>query len=286
MTKALLVKAPSSLDVDLLKYDEVRFKVEYNAGQQYTPANLIDSTDDLTATFVKSDNMTFRNVGSKAVSLLQIDSTKPSSCIVSVRPFNTENITGICNGYYTQGKPKGIYTFYGSNLDVVKYLKNLIGLQLGDTSVGGDISALSGLTNLTVISLSDTSVGGDISALSGLTNLTNLSMSNTSISGDISALSGLTNLLNLYIYGTHISGDISAFNNLTKLTSLEIGGTAITGDIKTLADKMANKNIEHKLVVDVVYQGHIYTNTTYDGKACTQRKYTFHFKTDGTYTVE
>ena len=241
MTKALLVKAPSSLDVDLLKYDEVRFKVEYKAGQQYTSANLIDSTDDLTATFVESDNMTFRNVGSKAVSLLQIDDTKPSSCIVSVRPFNTENITGICNGGYTTGAPKGIYTFYGSNLDVVKYLKNLRGVVFGDTFT---------------------------------------------VSGDISALSGLTNLSNLSIYSTSVSGDISALDELTKLTNLAIGGTAITGDIKTLADKIANKNIEHKLVVDVVSGEKIKTNTTYDGKACTQRKYTFHFKTDGTYTVE
>ena len=218
MTKALLVKAPSSLDVDLLKYDEVRIKVEYKAGQQYTYANLIESTDDLTATFVESDNMTFRNVGSKAVSLLQIDDTKPSSCIVSVRPFNTENITGICSSDVTPGAPKGIYTFYGSNLNVAKYLKNLKGIALTGTSVSGDISALSGLT---------------------------------------------------------------------KLARLYIGGTAITGDIKTLVDKIANKNIEHDLFINVFDFGrNIVTNITYDGKACTQKTYTFHFKTDGTYTVE
>jgi Leucine-rich repeat (LRR) protein len=123
------------------------------------------------------------------------------------------------------------------NIGAVGYLTGLTYLQLGNTSVTGDISNLSNLTGLTYLRLGSTSVTGDISNLSNLTGLDRLHLGNTSVTGDISNLSNLTKLSGTYSWeglqlsdtniDTYTSTTLPAWDCYINLNNLNLSQTEV-----------------------------------------------------------
>ena len=152
-----------------------------------------------------------------------------------------------------------------SDIEPLKYMVNLRGLQLGGNEIT-DISSLAGLTNLTELILSNNKIN-NISPLAGLTGLTwlllptnqivdinplteltNLIFLNLNVNQitNISPLAGLTNLtLGLGLNFNEIS-DISPLFGLNNLTGIGLEGNPITSEqIEELREALPNTQIDH-----------------------------------------
>jgi hypothetical protein len=138
--------------------------------------------------------------------------------------YSLKNIVVFTLGYSISNKKM-------SDIEVLKFSKNLTNLNLPNTQVSGDIGGLKTLTALTNLNLPNTQVSGDIGGLKTLTALTNLNLPNTQVSGDIGGLKTLTALTNLNLPNTQVSGDIGGLKTLTALTSLSLYNTQVSGDI-------------------------------------------------------
>lgn len=170
--KALFTKVGST-NADIMHYDELRFDVTI-------PANTTSGEirpDTLAVTVLNNDSLTPVKQNGKLQ--IQNNSDSPQTGIVSVRGRITDIILdGIANwvtdvyGHKNSIKIRAPYLTKFSlprnpktvklNLADLLVLKKLEVLQIGNTSVTGDISSLASLTKLTYLNITNTSVTGDV----------------------------------------------------------------------------------------------------------------------------
>ena len=143
--------------------------------------------------------------------------------------YSLKNIVVFTLGYSISNKKM-------SDIEVLKFSKNLVNLNLPNTQVSGDIGGLKTLTALTNLNLSNTQVSGDIGGLKTLTALTTLNLPNTQVNGDIGGLKTLTALTSLSLYNTQVpyTGNIGELSALSKCTEILIKYSKLSGDLATL----------------------------------------------------
>ena len=230
--KTLLIKAPSTIDADLLAVDEMRVTLRTPANYGGTTgANAIGLSEK--GTFkVLSGNSTLR-ITNNGKDFSPVNGTNETDIsIVSLKDYTKLLRLGQSGDYSIIG----FKTFYAdSNIDILEDCPSLTSLSIDSSNVTGDIGKLSTLTGLTWLSIDNSNVTGDIGKLSTLTRLTKLSINSSNVTGDISKLSTLTGLIYLIINSSNITGDIGKLSTLTGLTSLSINSSNVIGDIGKLS---------------------------------------------------
>lgn len=112
-----------------------------------------------------------------------------------------------------------------ADIENLKYLTNLTGLQISDNSGITDLSALSGLTKLESLWMDNTGIS-DLSPLSGCKNLREMGIKNTKVK-DISVLSNFTKLEKFIAVNCNIS-DISSIANCPEMREIWLSYNPIT----------------------------------------------------------
>ena len=186
--KSLIIKSPSTIDADLLKYNVLRVFTTLPAN--YNSSNGYIGNQKLTIEKIEGDTDT------------------------NVRGNGTNNVGGINNSTTSQKR----IVFDVSPIDAITQIGGSGILSNLKSIMGEGLAALKGLTNLTSISLGG-NVSGDIAELKTLTNLTNLSLNNTNVSGDIGELKTLTKCSWINVSATNVRGDISVLSpNVLKVS--------------------------------------------------------------------
>ena len=217
MEKCLVTKLNGAVDNDsLLKIGEMRVEfVKVTNPETAMQAISIDVSEPTILKIVGDGYFTDKTLSENKGKQITVGNDTIAS-VTAVFVSNNDTQVSIQNKYNIRKFNK----YYSSsatsskliviNLDDFKYSPLLTSLDLGSTSVIGDISALKNLTALTSLNLLSTQVSGDISALKNLTALTSLNLlSTTSV----------------------LTGDIGALNKITKLTSFNISNSNLTGDL-------------------------------------------------------
>ena len=261
--KSLIIKSPSTIDADLLKYNVLRVfttlpaKFRTNSGYIGNQKLTIEKIEGDTDTDVKGN-------GTNNVSAINNSTTSKKRIVFDISPIDA--ITKVGESAFTLANLKSIMgeglaaleglteittieiandaagkvsnpskdTILSGDIAKLKTLTKLTNLMLHSTNVSGDIAELKTLTNLTGLVLNSTNASGDIIKLKTFTNPTDLVLSGTNVSGDIAKLKTLNNLANLWLSGTNASGDIAELKTLTNLTSLWLSMTNVSGDIAKL----------------------------------------------------
>ena len=130
--------------------------------------------------------------------------------------YSLKNIVVFTLGYSISNKKM-------SDIEVLKFSKNLTNLNLPNTQVSGDIGGLKTLTALTNLNLSNTQVSGDIGGLKTLTALTSLSLYNTQVphTGNIGELSALSKCTEILIKYSKLSGDLATLPSVCRFVSFD-----------------------------------------------------------------
>ena len=147
-------------------------------------------------------------------------------------------------------------TSVSGNVEDLKNLKKLQLLNIGGTSVSGNVGDLKGLASLTTAILYSTQVSGNVGDLKTLTALTNLNLAATQVSGNVGDLKTLTALTSINLSSTQVSGNVGDLKTLTALTNLNLAATQVSGnvgDLKTLTalTSMYISNANTPLIGDI-----------------------------------
>ena len=193
--KSLIIKSPSTIDADLLKYNVLRVFTTLPAN--YSSNNGYIGNQKLTIEKIEGDTDTdVIGNGTNIVSGINNSTTSQKRIVFDISPIDA--ITKVGVGQYTLANLKSI--------------------------MGEGLAALKGLTDITTIEISNESAGrvnnpsedtilsGDIAELKTLTNLTSLSLNGTKVSGDIAELKTFTRCRAIYISETNVWGDLSVLN--------------------------------------------------------------------------
>ena len=178
--KTLLIKAPSTIDADLLAVDEMRVTLR-------TPANYGGTSGDNAIGL--SEKGTFKVLSGNSTLLITnndkdfspVNGTNETDIsIVSLKDY-TKLLRLGGNGNYSI---IGFKTFYAdNNIDILEDCPSLTSLNINSSNVTGDISKLSTLTGLTRLKLFDGNISGSFSSIVNL-------MPN--LAGDIYLTKGVT----------------------------------------------------------------------------------------------
>ena len=212
--KSLIIKSPSTIDADLLKYNVLRVFTTLQAN--YNSSNGYIGNQKLTIEKIEGDTDTdVKGNGTNNVSGINNSTTSQKRIVFDISPIDA--ITKVGVGSWTLANLKSIM---GEGLAALKGLTEITTIEIANDGAGG-------VSNPS----KDTILSGDIAELKTLTKITNLNLNSTKVSGDISALSGLTNLTNLALGSTNVSGDIAELKTLTKCSWINVSGTNVSGDI-------------------------------------------------------
>ena len=243
MVKCLVTKLNgSSNNSELLKLGELRIGISKVASpSEWTQSFSLKCNKDITLEIIGDGYFTGSNLsenkGKKLTIIASPDTSTPfyvSNGDFKLSILDKYSITAL--GNYAIYKDEFVNVPLDnksiSDIDVLKYSKDITSLNLLKSRVSGDIAALRTLTKLTYINFDNTEVSGDITNLAALTKLTSLNLVATKVSGDIANFKNMTLLTTLGIYGTKVSGDIANLKGLTKLNArLNLTGLNLSGNI-------------------------------------------------------